>query len=340
MIYTCYVSFDLCILILTVLRISGNQRLWGSISNGVNILLVGLWIGYAGINVAFYVFAFGVVSFAILAVFIRFPSTETMGAATMDHDLQHEDETESQRQPLLRGGPMSINRYTTDQQQAPMASSFLTALTNAVTGSSSYNADHNYVDDLPRRDSTASYANTELLDEYDGRALNLLCTTTTGAAMDAQMEATQRIANMDHLPPLGLVLSTIPTVETTLAAFADLGRPESKPIQGSTLKSRRVWTFLLTMLLFGISYSMIAQFLFLFLRNDLGMGSSLIGWTGPIGGVAEVTTFWISNKVKNGITCIAMMMMKTAQTILFCEAFGRIQCHCIIALFARCSHCT
>lgn len=52
------------------------------------------------------------------------------------------------------------------------------------------------------------------------------------------------------------------------------------------------------MLLFGVSYSMIAQFLFLFLRNDLGMDSSLIGWTGPIGGVAEVTTFWISNKVK------------------------------------------
>lgn len=239
-------------------------------------------------------FAFGVVSFAILAVFIRFPTTLEAG----DHNL-HDDETESQRQPLLRGGaPMSINRYTTDQQ-APVASSFFTALTNAVTGSSV--ADHNYVDDLPRRDSTASYANTELLDEYDGRALNLLCTTTTGAAMDAQMEATQRIANMDHLPPLGLVLSTIPTVETTLAAFADLGRLESKPIQRSTLKSPRVWTFLLTMLLFGVSYSMIAQFLFLFLRNDLGMDSSLIGWTGPIGGVAEVTTFWISNKVKGPI---------------------------------------
>ncbi|KAI9488139.1 major facilitator superfamily domain-containing protein [Zychaea mexicana] len=281
----------------------GNQRLWGSVSNGLNILLVGLWVGVSGIQVAFYVFAFGVTSFAILASFTKFSSAEESDVHNADwaaaHNNNNEDDEHqggnhnNSRQPLLRNS-LSFNRpynaITGENGAPPIASSYLTSLTGALSIGTE-------VDALPRRDSLASYANTEYYDDYydEGRRLGLLRTTTT--AMDVQHEASQRIANMDHLPPLGLALSNIPTIDTTLAAFADLGRPESKAPEKSTLRSPRISSFLLTMMLFGVSYSMIAQFLFLILRNDLGIDSSLIGWTGPIAGIAEVMTFWLSNKL-------------------------------------------
>ncbi|KAI9271700.1 major facilitator superfamily domain-containing protein [Phascolomyces articulosus] len=292
----------------------GNQRLWGSVSNGLCILLVGVWIGIYGINVAFYVFGIGVTLFAILSLFTKFPPNEDSlhpqrtNDTNNTHPNEDGDDEENEhhtpnhlaniRQPLLRK-QLSLNRpynaimTTTAENNNPTTpASYFSQLTHARSIG-------NEVDAFPRRDSLASYANTEYdVDEFDdeqGRRLGLLRTATT--AMDVQNEASQRIANMDHLPPLGLALSNIPTVDTTLAAFADLGRPESKAPEKSTLKNPRVWSFLLMMMLFGVSYSMIAQFLFLFLRNDMGIESSLIGWTGPIGGVAEVSTFWISNKL-------------------------------------------
>ena len=286
----------------------GNQRLWGSVSNGLCILLVGVWIGIDGINVAFYVFGIGVTCFAILSLFTKFPPTEDqlgeVDEDADDHPHSIISNSNNSRQPLLRK-QLSLNRPynainntvmtpttgVNENQNNNPPSSYFSQLTNALSIG-------NEIDPLPRRDSIASYANTEYdvdFDDDQGRRLGLLRTATT--AMDVQHEATQRIANMDHLPSLGLALSHIPTVDTTLAAFAEIGRPESKAPEKSTLKSPRVWSFLLMMMLFGVSYSMIAQFLFLFLRNDMGIDSSLIGWTGPIGGVAEVSTFWISNKV-------------------------------------------
>lgn len=275
----------------------GNQRLWGSVSNGINILLVGLWIGAAGIDKAFYIFAFGIIAFALLAIFTRFP-TEEGG--------QWENNNEADEHRSLLRKPMSIHQQYQQYQQQQL---------------SMHNSLSEYVDPLPRRDSMASYANTEILEDgIDDRRLGLLRTTTS--MLDVQTEASQRIANMDHLPPIGLALSNIPTVESTLAAFADLGRPESKPPQKSTLTTPRVWSFLLTMLLLGISYAMVSQFLFLFLCNDLKIDSSLIGWTGPIGGIAEVTTFWVSNKVNIHID----WGMAMVTDLYFCiqSAIGRV----------------
>lgn len=282
----------------------GKQRLWGSISNGVNILLVGLWISKAGIQVAFYVFAVGVASFAILALFTRFPPS----ADEYLEEQQNEWIDEYNEQARLRD-PIAISaRYgSTSQHQPPMAaSSFMTAVSRVLSiGSTSENNHHHqqpyyhhYVEEgIPaRRNSTVSHANTEWMEDDEGTTAGRLrlLRTATSVAQDTQMEASQRIANLDHMPSLGLALSNIPTVDTSLAAFADA---ESKAPPKSSLLAPRVCTFLVTMLLYGISYSMIAQFLFLFLRNDLGIDSALIGWTGPIGGVAEVSTFWISNKV-------------------------------------------
>lgn len=143
-----------------------------------------------------------------------------------------------------------------------------------------------------RRDS----ANTLLLDDVEeaGFPHPLLHTTTTTAAMDAQYEASLVISHLvgqEDYPSIGLVLSHIPTVETSLAAFGLDKQPST------ALKSFRVQSYLLMVLFFALGYSMISQFLFLIYRNDLGMNPSLMGLTGPLGGCAEVMTFWMSKKV-------------------------------------------
>lgn len=163
------------------------------------------------------------------------------------------------------------------------------------------NNNNNNVEDFEniRRISstTSSHANTLLIDNEQS-LLNLQRTVTSIAARDVQEEADLLLEQMDSLPPLGLALSHIPTVDTSLAVFAnDVAVEERENLKSIIFASPKVWTFLLMTLFFGIFYSMVAQFLFLFLKQDLNLNPAVIGWTGPIGGVTEVSTFYVSRLV-------------------------------------------
>lgn len=157
-------------------------------------------------------------------------------------------------------------------------------------------------DDMRRINSSASsHANTLLIDNEQS-LLNLQRTVTSTVARDVYEEADLLLDQMDSLPSLGLALSHIPTIDTSLAAFASIGytdEEERDNLKHIIFASPKVWTFLLMTLFFGIFYSMVAQFLFLFLKQDLKLESSVIGWTGPIGGITEVSTFYISRLVSN-----------------------------------------
>lgn len=163
-----------------------------------------------------------------------------------------------------------------------------------------------------RRDS---FANTLYLTDDQTQFNHLLTntrSTTSMMALDAQIEANQELLlqRQESYPSLGLVLSYIPSLDTSLSAFALLGQQSEGQQQQqqhednisiiipdkSILKSLHVCTFMTSVLLYGIAHSMISQFLFLLLK-DLGMSSSTMGWTGPIGGAAEMMTFWISRQV-------------------------------------------
>ncbi|KAI8364746.1 major facilitator superfamily domain-containing protein [Radiomyces spectabilis] len=296
----------------------GNQRLWGSISNGVNILIVGLLISKVGINVAFYVFAAGVTSFVVLALFTKVTDSKEETAFFVP---PQDDMVQDQRQPLLKSPnhPIRSNYVNPHEPELPLSTSvrstsFFSALTNVLSGHSVdqrpprvSNYAYEPEEAMARRNSCASHANTVFLED-DNNHLHLLRTTTTSiAARDLQNEANELMSNMDQFPPLGLALSHIPSIDVSLAGFAAVGDPDTQPIEKSQLRSPKVWTFLVTTLLFGISYSMIAQFLFLFLRNDLGMESALIGWTGPIGGVAEVSTFYVSKQLADNYSITALI---------------------------------
>lgn len=142
-----------------------------------------------------------------------------------------------------------------------------------------------------------SIANTLYLS--DDQLHTLTNVTTSIIAMDVQMEANNELLQSNSYPPLGLILSLIPTVDTSLSSFAILGQQEDSNSfvpDKIILKSFIVYTFMISILLYGIAHSMISQFLFLLLK-DLGMNPFIIGWTGPIGGTAEVITFWISRQV-------------------------------------------
>lgn len=147
-----------------------------------------------------------------------------------------------------------------------------------------------------------SIANTLYLLDDQMQYSELTNINTSIMAMDVQMEANELLqATTSSYPPLGLVLSYIPTIDTSMSAFATLVQDHTYQEQEnipdkSILKSFLVITFMVSILLYGIAHSMISQFLFLLLK-DLGMDPFIIGWTGPIGGIAEVITFWLSRQV-------------------------------------------
>ncbi|OAD76118.1 hypothetical protein PHYBLDRAFT_88121, partial [Phycomyces blakesleeanus NRRL 1555(-)] len=257
----------------------GSQRLWGSISNGANILLVGLLISTMGINVAFYVFGVSVVCFIIIALFTRFGGGND---STLDSTLSQINE----ESPLLKDQPRTTNYAIppeqVEQNHTPVQNSFFSALSQVPTDHSrpeQHPSNYAFGPNLSRHDSVGSHTNTIYLEDGDRNMDQMMRVTTSMAAQDVQTEANELLLHTDGMPSLGK----------------------------STLTSPRVWTFLVTTLLFGIAYAMIAQFLFLYLRNNLGMESALIGWTGPIGGVAEVSTFYISKQLFDNFSVTSLI---------------------------------
>ncbi|KAI9027111.1 major facilitator superfamily domain-containing protein [Phycomyces nitens] len=60
------------------------------------------------------------------------------------------------------------------------------------------------------------------------------------------------------------------------------------------LRQPRVFLFFLTMMLMGAALNMVISFLFIFLKQDLGASSSLVGLTGLVGSVTELLFFFYS----------------------------------------------
>lgn len=225
--------------------------------------MVGYFIGQFGIDCAFYIFGISVIGFITIALGTRVPHGDSLA-------------TEDEMDPLFITPTKGHYNYSpsTDNENIRRINS-----------------------------STSSHANTLLIDNEQS-LLNLQRTVTSIAARDVHDEANLILDQMDDtLPPLGLTLSHIPTLDTSLAAFASIVCHDSndlmteESLKDTIFASPKVWSFLLMTLFFGIFYSMVAQFLFLFLKQDLELDSSVIGWTGPIGGITEVSTFYVSRLV-------------------------------------------
>lgn len=248
----------------------------------MSILAVGLLITATdnNLNVAFYVFSVGTVIFIALSFFAKVEPS--------DSDYIDEDDLEQASQPLLKQNVGTNYVWPPDHPADSEDDDFQSSI-----------ATHHGIGQLvDRRDSHVSFANTVMSDEHGGRRHSLrLHRTATSVARDVHLEASEMLESLDRIPSLGLALSHIPSMETSLAFLIPHAEDDIVAPPASSLKSLKVVTFLLTMLIFGVSFSMINQFLFLFLHNDLGVESSTLGWTGPVGGITEVLTFWVSKQV-------------------------------------------
>ncbi|CAO3657099.1 unnamed protein product [Mucor hiemalis] len=314
----------------------GNQRLWGSVSNGIFILVVGLLISKYGINISFLIFFVGLASFVILSMlFVKFehqmiPKEEeedNITTTTPDvHDVlsvsQQEGEGSEESRSLLLAGKSTTTaataaaiagtNYMYDPSMRTWSHHNQQQQQQQQTNNIHLSRRQSEQSQFTRRDS---FANTLYLTDDQTQFNHLLTntrSTTSMMALDAQIEANQELLlqRQESYPSLGLVLSYIPSLDTSLSAFALLGQQSEGQQQQqqhednisiiipdkSILKSLHVCTFMTSVLLYGIAHSTISQFLFLLLK-DLGMSSSTMGWTGPIGGAAEMMTFWISRQV-------------------------------------------
>lgn len=255
---------------------------------------MGYFIQKLGINSAFYIFGVSVLGFILIAFVTKVTPSEK----------------ENEREPLLDSQKPAKGFYTMDPNTEEYPNTTATEEEEAPQP--------DFVDDHHRLSIASSHADTLMIEsEHNSNYLHLSRTATSAVARDVQDEASLLLDQQDHLPPLGLALSHIPTIDTSLAAIANIVEEEeiSTSLKSTIFGSTKVWTFLLMTLLFGVFYSMIAQFLFLFLKQDLELDSSIIGWTGPLGGVTEVSTFYVSRmllkhfSVQTLVTCSHLVII-------------------------------
>ncbi|KAF1801004.1 major facilitator superfamily domain-containing protein [Mucor lusitanicus] len=283
----------------------GNQRLWGSVSNGLHILVVGILISRMGIGISFAVFLGGLTLFVVLSLFVRF-----------DYQMMHATTNNGSRRVATND--------TSDEFNVGERSSLLTGK-SGTGGNYLYNptsaSEPAWLQNDDRRNSSST-----TIQRRDSNATNTLhlTTTTTMMAMSVQMEADQELHATSTMPSLGLVISYIPTLDTSLSALGTIHDGGVDLPEPSILKTILVYTFLLSILLYGLAHSMISQFLFLLLK-DLGMDASMMGWTGPIGGVAEVLTFWMSRKLFDTYSVTLLMTVAYVSFIIRALAYMCLQ---------------
>ncbi|KAI9319461.1 major facilitator superfamily domain-containing protein [Dichotomocladium elegans] len=256
----------------------GEQRLWGSISTGMTVLLVGYLISITGnLDVMFYVSGISVLSFMCVATM-----TNSQTAAAMS---QHEDE----RTALLRAPSVATNIYNKDD------------------------------------DGLESFTQLKLTGSILSRARTL-----REEANDALEHASVN---------LGLAVGRVLSVEHSSVILAS--EDDEVPSRAS-LTSPRVLCYLVTILLFGVVLSLIVNFLFLFLNEDLHMPASMIGWTGPLGAITELLCFCFAKQLaeRYGVTrlvisahliiifrCIAYTLLVPDSTFSFIAALLLQMCH-------------
>lgn len=250
----------------------GEQRLWGSVSTGLTILLVGILISATdNLDMLFWVFAASTVGFMICSAITN---VEEPTIPSLD---------EEQQRLLDNNMPPMVNTNSRHMQQLHHPITLYQSLSR-----------HETDDD----DDHLSY--TTALETYQQQRLLKLTTTTSivSIARTLREEANDALEGCSSSinNNLGLAVSRVMSVEHTAGIMA--GDSDSVQLPStSTFRSPRVFCYLITTLLFGVVLSIIVNFLFLFLSDNLHMPASWIGWTGPLGGLTELFSFFYSKQV-------------------------------------------
>ncbi|KAI7882706.1 MFS general substrate transporter [Lichtheimia hyalospora FSU 10163] len=140
--------------------------------------------------------------------------------------------------------------------------------------------------------------------------------------------AISRVSSLEHTMLSGseLLDATVATSDDSLSATATpaissilhKSTTTSSHSHAKFITSPRVLCFLITTLLFGVVLSMIVNFLFLFLSDDLHTPASWIGWTGPLQALTELLCFCFSKQM--------MERFGTAWLIVFAHVCTSLRC--------------
>ncbi|KAI8370177.1 major facilitator superfamily domain-containing protein [Choanephora cucurbitarum] len=262
----------------------GEQRLWGSVSAGLSILLVGQLISLTNnYDMLFYVFGASTLVFMGLSF-------------SVDVDTQ-QNQYVAAPELLNDSGLQHVSSYNNNLTTVP-TSSDAEKLLNARMPINNYSS-------IPSDQNNSA-------NRYD-----LFKTDSIASAHTIREEADETLDTLGHID-LGLAISRIASIDQSLAGLREVTTGGIPPEAKSVFKSFRVITFLMTTLLFGVVLSIIINFLFLFLSRDLHMPASWIGWTGPTTGATELLCFCFSKQLTELFGVTNMILIAHIATIVRC----------------------
>ncbi|KAL9547484.1 hypothetical protein MBANPS3_006150 [Mucor bainieri] len=268
----------------------GEQRLWGSVSAGFTILLVGQLLSMTGnFDMLFYVFGAATVMFMLFSCF----------AKVNEQDVQYILVPETSHEPSLEH--VLSHHTATGRRLVPVPTDTSEKLLNARVPVNTYNSISS--------DSNNNHSNSHYVD--------LFKTTSIASAHTIREEADETLDAIGHLD-LGLAISRIASIDQSMAAGLQDISTEGIPTAKNVIKSVRVLSFLVATLLFGCVLSVIVNFLFLFLSRDLHMPANWIGWTGPTTGITELLCFCFSKQLTEIFGVTNMILIAHVATIVRC----------------------
>ncbi|KAI9484856.1 major facilitator superfamily domain-containing protein [Zychaea mexicana] len=258
----------------------GRQRMFGSISFGVASCLVGFITDWTNdMNAIFYVYAISAVCFIIVAGSTQF-KTEKLDTFI--------------RRPFLQQQQQQVNPLIPKRTKAapvPFASS---STSTAHSGSSDGSTTSSGGEGPTRTDSKLhrkikqfqlDYSTYDDDDEFEATQIrqNEIQRLIQFATESSIIEA----VNLSNPPASRRRYSGV-----NLDEVANATQQPTSLIE--LLKQPHVLLFFMTMMLMGASLNMVISFLFIFLKQDLGASSSVVGLTGLVGSVTELLFFFYS----------------------------------------------
>ncbi|KAI8148992.1 major facilitator superfamily domain-containing protein [Fennellomyces sp. T-0311] len=250
----------------------GRQRMFGSISFGVASSLVGFITDWTSdMNAIFYVYAISAVCFIVVAGSTQFKPEKLDTFA---------------RRPFLQ---QPANPLIPSRSKAPVpfaSSSTSTAHSGSSDGSDGPASDgklHRKVKqfqlDYTAYDESFMEDEDEALQIRQNEIQRLIQFATESSIIEAVNLSNPPASRRRHS---GVNLDEVATATRQPSNLIEL------------LKQPHVLLFFMTMMLMGASLNMVISFLFIFLKQDLGASSSVVGLTGLVGSVTELLFFFYS----------------------------------------------
>lgn len=277
---------------------TGEQRLWGSLATGLTILLVGMLISATqNLDMLFYVSTGSTIAFMACSAATNVAWYEQMDQQALVQEQQHvqqQQHLDEEYQQQHTSLPKNINLPTPRiEERMPLLRSDLTT----PMEERDYMTFFGHPDDMInaaapcKLDHALSHASTQLRQEANHTASeDAFRSTSFGHNLGL---AVSRISSIDHYSYASHLFQDHQHPSATKAGILENTQLQEKQHYSKV----RVVTFLVATLLYGIVWSMVVNFLFLFLSEDLRMPASWMGWTGPVGGLAELVCFYYAKPV-------------------------------------------